>query len=87
MRINLVKIILITCLALIAGSTHAGAKMRAADMASEMPEAPPDPKKKKAGEECKTSDECQRHHSCKKDGDKGVCTAPPRHKIPPGAVT
>ena len=34
MRINLVKIILITCLALIAGSTHAGAKMRAADEAT-----------------------------------------------------
>lgn len=79
--------ILFALVILVAGSTHAGAKMRAADMASEMPEAPPDPKKKKAGEECKTSDECQRHHSCKKDGDKGVCTAPPRHKIPPGAVT
>lgn len=84
MKMKTANAILIACLALIAGSTHAGAKMRAADEASEVA---PDPKKKKAGEECKTSDECQRHHSCKKDGNKGVCTAPPRHKIPPGAVT
>lgn len=87
MKLKIANGILFSCLVLIAGSTHAGAKMRAADMASEMPEPPLDPKKKKPGEECKTSDECQRHHSCKKDGDKGVCTAPPRHKIPPGAVT
>mgnify|MGYP000131392118 CR=1 FL=1 len=84
MKLNLSKAILIACITLIAGSSHAGAKMRAADAAME---PAPDPKKKKPGEECKTSDECQRHHSCKKDGDKGVCTAPPRHKIPPGAVT
>lgn len=84
MKMKIAKGILFACLALIVSSTHAGAKMRAADEASEVA---PDPKKKKAGEECKTSDECQRHHSCKKDGDQGVCTAPPRHKIPPGAVT
>ncbi len=84
MKTSLARIVLIACLALLAGTAYAGASMRAADEAME---PAPDPKKKKAGEECKTSDECQRHHSCKKDGDKGVCTAPPRHKIPPGAVT
>lgn len=84
MKTSLMRIVLITCLALIAGSAYAGASMRAADQASE---AGPDPKKKKAGEECKSSDECQSHHSCTKTGDKGVCTAPPRQKIPPGAVT
>lgn len=84
MKKSIQKTILITGLALLGGAIYAGATMRAADESSEVA---PDPKKKKAGEECKTSDECQRHHSCKKDGDKGVCTAPPRHKIPPGAVT
>ncbi len=84
MKSTITQGILIAFLVLVAGSTHAGAKMRAADEASEVA---PDPKKKKAGEECKTSDECQRHHSCKKEGDKGVCTAPPRPKMPPGVVT
>lgn len=84
MKMKIAKGLLFACLALVVSSTNAGAKMRAADEAME---PAPDPKKKKPGEECKTSDQCQRHHSCKKDGDKGVCTAPPRHKIPPGAVT
>ena len=35
-----------------------------------------DPKKKKAGEECKATSECQRHHTCVKSGEKSVCTAP-----------
>jgi hypothetical protein len=48
---------------------------------------PPDPNKKRPGEECSRDDECQKHHSCKKTGDKGICTAPPRPKLPPGAVT
>ncbi len=79
-------ILLIAGMALIGGITHA--KQRApAIMADEAPPEPPDPKKKKPGEECKASDECQRHHECKKDGDKGVCTAPPAPKLPPGAVT
>lgn len=50
--------------------------------------APPhDPKKKNAGDACKTSDECQPHHTCTKVGDKSVCKAPPRPSLPPGAVT
>lgn len=47
---------------------------------------PPDPNRKKAGEPCKSSDECQRHHSCEKVGDQTRCQAPPS-KLPPGAVT
>lgn len=47
---------------------------------------PPDPNRKKAGEACKSSDECQRHHSCEKVGDQTRCQAPPS-KLPPGAVT
>lgn len=84
MKKHILKAILITSIIVLGGALYSGASMRAADEAME---PAPDPKKKKPGEECKTSDECQRHHSCKKDGDKGICTAPPRHKIPPGAVT
>ncbi len=47
---------------------------------------PPDPNRKRAGEPCKSSDECQRHHSCEKVGDQTRCQAPPS-KLPPGAVT
>ena len=52
--------------------------------ATQVKEPPPDPKRKRAGDACKTDDECQRHHSCVKTGDKGVCTAP---QLPPGTVT
>ena len=57
---------------------------------SELPPPPDDPKKKKAGEECKNSGECQKHHKCAKadeKDEKGVCQAPPRRLLPPGAVT
>lgn len=46
-----------------------------------------DPSKKKPGETCKESTECQPHHHCIKVGDKSVCQAPPRPQLPPGAVT
>ena len=46
-----------------------------------------DPKKKKPGDACKSSDECQKHHTCAKVGDKNVCQAPPRPPLPPGVVT
>lgn len=72
-------------IALVTGIAHA--KQSAEPMGAMAPPEPPDPKKKKAGEECKASDECQRHHECKKDGDKGICTAPPAPKLPPGVVT
>jgi hypothetical protein len=48
---------------------------------------PHDPNKKNAGEPCKSSDECQKHHSCAKVGDKNICQAPPPPRLPPGAVT
>lgn len=83
MRNKLIKFIVIAGMAFSLGAAYAGAS---AKMASEAYE-PFDPKKKKPGEECKTSDECQRHHSCNKDGDKNVCVAPPRPKMPPGVVT
>ena len=54
--------------------------------ASQAKEPAPDPNKKKAGDACKSSDECQSHHSCVKVGDKNICQAPERH-LPPGAVT
>lgn len=54
---------------------------------SESAPLPPDPKKKMPGDACKSSDECQTHHSCVKVGDKSVCQAPPRNRLPPGAVT
>src|SRR5262245_47287616 len=58
----------------------------AAQPMSELPPPPDDPKRKKAGEPCTSSKECQKHHSCNKVGEKKVCEAPSRH-LPPGAVT
>lgn len=43
----------------------------------EAAQAPIDPKKKMPGDACKSSDECQKHHTCTKVGDKNVCQAPP----------
>lgn len=83
MRIKLVKFMMLAGVILAVNGAFADASVK---MASEAYE-PFDPKKKKPGEECKTSDECQRHHSCSKDGDKNVCVAPPRRKLPPGVVT
>lgn len=54
---------------------------------SEPAPLPLDPKKKKEGEPCKSSSECQRHHSCAKVGDQSVCRAPQRPSLPPGAAT
>lgn len=79
-------LILAGTVALTVSTVHA--KQRAeAIMADEGPPEPPDPKKKKVGEECTSDAECQKHHSCKKTGDNGKCTAPPRPKLPPGVVT
>ncbi|TGM01695.1 hypothetical protein [Leptospira jelokensis] len=78
-----IKFILLICLALVTSVAYAGPE---AKMKSEA-YLPNDPNKKKAGEECKSSDECQKHHECKSDGEKNVCTEPPRSKLPPGVVT
>lgn len=86
MKKYMITALLVSGITLIGTATYAKQSMKAI-MADEAPPEPPDPKKKKAGEDCKSSDECQRHHSCQKSGEKGVCTAPPRSKIPPGAVT
>jgi hypothetical protein len=59
----------------------------AAHPASEAAPPPPDPSKRKEGEPCKSSDECQKHHTCTKVGNQSVCKAPPRPSLPPGAVT
>ncbi|MFZ5630898.1 MAG: hypothetical protein ACOY5B_17325 [Spirochaetota bacterium] len=61
--------------------------LSAAAHAAEAIEPPLDPKRKRPGEECKSNDECQRHHKCEVKEDKGVCTAPPPPKLPPGVVT
>lgn len=71
----------------LAGSTTFAKQSAEAIMADEGPPEPPDPKKKRPGEECSSDDQCQKHHSCRKTGNKGICTAPPRPKLPPGAVT
>lgn len=84
---NLLIPILIICVSVMAGSTTFAKQRAEAIMADEGPPEPPDPKKKKVGEECTSDAECQKHHSCKKTGDKGICTAPPRPKLPPGVVT
>ncbi|MFZ5630897.1 MAG: hypothetical protein ACOY5B_17320 [Spirochaetota bacterium] len=84
---NLLIPILIICASILAGTTTFAKQRAEAIMADEGPPEPPDPKKKKVGEECTSDAECQKHHSCKKSGDKGFCTAPPRPKLPPGVVT
>ncbi len=84
-KLSLLLLIGITILAV--GSSYAKQRPAEAIMADEGPVEPPDPKKKRPGEECSSDDQCQKHHSCKKTGDKGICTAPPRPKLPPGVVT
>jgi hypothetical protein len=79
MRNRLTKISVIAGVIFFACSADARPPVKAADQAME---AAPDPKKKKAGEDCKTSDECKRHHTCNKAGEKSVCTAPPYAEIP-----
>lgn len=79
MKTTFQSIILMAGICLLAGTAYAGVSMNTADMALEPKH---DPKKKKPGEECKASDECQRHHSCVKNDDKSVCTAPVRVNIP-----
>lgn len=69
------------------GSEAPGIAGASAKRASEAPPPPLDPNKKKPGEPCKSSDECQKHHTCTKAGDASVCQAPPRPRLPPGAVT
>ncbi len=70
-------------LCLFAAGIYAGVSAKSADRSmAEYSTAPIDPKKKKAGEECKAADECQRHHSCVKTGEKSICTAP-QHFNPP----
>ncbi|MCW7469580.1 hypothetical protein [Leptospira kanakyensis] len=80
---NLTKILIIATITLVSIPVFAGAE---AKMRSEV-YIPIDPNKKKVGEECKSSDECQKHHECTNNGEKNVCTAPPPPKLPPGAVT
>jgi len=73
-----------------AASSPARAELSAAGLAKPVKQAPPpphDPTKKNPGDACKSSDECQTHHTCAKVGDKNVCQAPPRRELPPGAVT
>lgn len=71
----------------VASADVLGAIDATAQTASQVKEPAPDPKKKNPGDPCKSSDECQSHHSCNKVGDKNVCVAPPRRELPPGAVT
>lgn len=87
MKRNTVLFLILAGTVALAGSAVYAKQRAEAIMADEGPPEPPDPKKKKPGEECSRDDECQKHHSCKKTGDKGMCTAPPRPKLPPGVVT
>ena len=79
-------------LALLVGVLTGAATPRAAaqpvaQALSELPPPPHDPKKKDDGAPCKSSDECQTHHTCEKVDNQKVCKAPPPRKLPPGAVT
>lgn len=76
----------------VTGSAHAAVAVDPSTLtpgaqdAHAVKQPPPDPTRKKAGEACKSDDECQRHHSCVKIGERNVCQAPPS-RLPPGAVT
>ena len=52
------------------------APAESASAVSEPPPPPEDPKRKKAGEPARAMTSAK-HHSCAKDGDTGVCKAPP----------
>ena len=79
-----IKIVTVVAALVFFGSVTSAAP--AAKMADEAYE-PIDPKKKNPGDECTANDECQKHHACKKRGEKSFCTAPPRPQLPPGVVT
>ena len=74
-----IKAILITGLALCAGS-HAIPPLKPVD-GTALPD--PDAKKKKRGEECRASGDCQRHLMCVKEGEKNVCARNPNYVVPP----
>lgn len=78
------KIFILTAFTILVASVFANPN---AKIASDEMLTPFDPNKKKAGEECKVSDECQKHHACTKNGEKNICTAPPRPVLPPNTVT
>ena len=83
MRHNLMQFIMILAVAFCATSSYAGVTAkRSADAAGDMYMPPHDPKKKKAGEECKAASECQSHHECVKMNKKRVCQAPEPVNIP-----
>ncbi|MBL9003903.1 MAG: hypothetical protein JNJ46_06635 [Myxococcales bacterium] len=89
--VSLFSAVLLSGALLGASVQHASAHGRAVGELGPQParpvKEPHDPKKKNAGDACKSSDECQPHHSCVKNGDKSVCQAPERSRLPPGAVT
>ena len=69
-------------LALLTGATFAGPTPPPSFAAPIMPVE--DPKKKKAGEACQSSDECQSHLFCSKKDGKGVCISRPvEYPLPP----
>lgn len=80
-KIKNAHFLLIASVLLLGGNIYSIPPLKGADQGISAP-IPIDPKKKKAGDECKASTECQRHHTCEKTGAKRVCVAPPRHEIP-----
>ncbi len=79
MKNKITRNILISTLVFVAAGAFAGPPMKPA---AEAIESAPDPKKKKAGEECKVSTECPRHYICSPAGEKNVCTVSPL-PVPP----
>ena len=78
---NLLKIALLLTSYFFAGIAQAMPPREKADTPMET-EANTKAKKKKAGEECNSSDECRRHHRCERVGAKDVCVAPDLREIP-----
>lgn len=75
-------IFVLASLALLTGASFAGPTPRPSFAPPIMPVE--DPKKKKAGEACKTSDECQSHLFCSQNDGKGFCISRPvEYPLPP----
>lgn len=77
MRNNFFKISAFAFSVILTGSPHASPPLKT----DEPMESAAHPKKK-AGEECRSSDECKRHHTCSHNGTKKVCTAMSLKDIP-----
>jgi len=78
MRNQIIKIIVIAGLCLFAGGIQASPPLKSDEPMVEVSKE----KRKKAGDECKTSSDCRRHYRCEKSGAWNICVPPEMKEIP-----